>query len=107
MSRSRGSLIALLFALGAAAYLPFAGAGSSGDARDPFPIQRLPVTADKLAQELKAQKQGVFVELSRQAFEDKVRAAAEAQQAARTPPHIVEAHYRAFFGPAGLHGTAQ
>ncbi len=106
-SPAKLSLVALVSFLGLCLRLGALGAPPQEEPHYPVPIHRLAVTQERLAEELKAHKQGVLVELSRKSFEEKVRAAAEAQQNARTPPRLLESHYRAFFEPAGLHGTAQ
>jgi hypothetical protein len=105
--RSTVALSLLLLFLFVCSRFSIAGPGLNDVVRDPIPIQRVEVTPEKLAEELKQHPHGIYVELPRKAFDEKIRAAAQAQQDALTPPRIVEAHYRAFFEPDGLRGTVQ
>ncbi|OWK44424.1 hypothetical protein [Fimbriiglobus ruber] len=72
---------------------------------DPFPIQRVFVTGDRLAATLNAVARGSLVELPRDVFENRVRAAGRA--VVSPPPRLAEARYRAVRTDGGLTGTAE
>src|SRR5689334_6835907 len=72
---------------------------------DPFPLRRQFLTDDQLDR-LTADPRGPFRKLTKPDFEAKVRAAADAQQLARTPPLVVSAAYRGRYEPGKLTGTA-
>lgn len=70
---------------------------------DPFPIRRTYLTGDALATALAHMTRGELVQLPRDDFEAKVRAAAHAAG----PPRLADARYRATLTDAGLVGTAE
>jgi hypothetical protein len=57
--------------------------------------------------ELERARQGMLVQLSREDFEGRVRRAAEAGEAVKRPPRLVEARYQAALEDTALVGTAQ
>ena len=73
---------------------------------DPVPLRRLLITPDRLPEEMKRLRQAALVRLPRAEFEDLVRRAARGV-AARNPPRLVEARYRAALTDLALAGTAQ
>src|SRR6516162_7907700 len=74
---------------------------------DPLPIQRVTVPPDQVSTELERARQGMLVQLSREDFEGRVRRAAEAGEAVKRPPRLVEARYQAALEDTALVGTAQ
>jgi hypothetical protein len=107
LSSARLALCALLTLLGLCYSATFAQGLFDDGPKDPFPILRVPATIENLPEKMKAVKSGVLVTLSRKAFEERVRIAAEAQENARTPPRLLEAHYKAYLESTGLRGSAR
>src|SRR5262245_10475897 len=102
-SKSHYRLLAAVLGLGLGAWLlagradepatPSAPGDNGSD--DPFRIQRVLLTPDRLGEELKRVENGTLVRLPRTDFERRVRLAAAAKATAIEPPRLVEAHYRA------------
>jgi hypothetical protein len=72
-------------------------------ADDPFPLRRVFVSTTQLAGRVAADGGGPYVRISRDAFEDHVRAAARALS--DPPPHLVSAVYSATITDGQLSGT--
>jgi len=73
---------------------------------DPFPIRRVLLPKDRLAAELERVKQGVFRQLKRKEFEDRVRLAAVGARRAPTLPRLVQAKYYAKLAQEGWENNA-
>lgn len=87
---------------------PSVGTGAEPDAApEPLPLRRVVVPPERLPAELERVRQGLLVQLPRAEFEERVARAARAVEAARTPPRLVEARYRATLTDAHLVGTGQ
>lgn len=74
---------------------------------DPFPITRIRIAEDHLADALKPYEASTLVRLPRSEFEARVRKAALAAAERRDPPHLVEAKYTAILTGGNLGGDAQ
>ncbi|MBV9122178.1 MAG: hypothetical protein JO112_02300, partial [Planctomycetes bacterium] len=87
----------MIFLLGSLA--PLAWLFSSGAADepmvDPLPLRRVLLPAERLPAELARVQQGVLVKLPRAEFEARVRQAARAGEALKSPPRLVESRYSA------------
>src|SRR5262245_50432364 len=70
-------------------------------------VRRVVGPPDKRSAELERAKRGVLVQLPRAEFEDRVRRAAEAVDAVKNPPRLVEARYMARLEDTALVGTAE
>src|SRR6266852_3608388 len=77
------------------------------EAPDPLPLQRVLVPADQVSAELERARQGALVQLSREEFEERVRRAAQAGEALKKPPRLLETRYRAILEDTALVGTVQ
>lgn len=84
---------------------PKPGATPAEPPTDPFPLRRQFLTDDQLDR-LTTDPRGPFRKLTKPDFEAKVRAAADAQQLARTPPLVVIAAYRGRYESGKLSGSA-
>ena len=73
---------------------------------DPFPIQRIFVRAEQLERLKPEIANGAYSLLSKVDFEAKVRAAAGERIAAKNPPRLLEASYRASVESGRVFGTA-
>lgn len=78
-----------------------------GPADDPFPINRVRVPADRLADALKAFDPDPLVRLPRDEFEARVRAAGRAVAERRVVPRLLEARYTATLTDGWLAGEAE
>lgn len=74
---------------------------------DPFPIVRLRVTEDRLAEALKHLDPGTVVRMPRSEFEGRVRKTGLAAARSRTVPRLVEAKYSASFSGDDLAGDVE
>jgi hypothetical protein len=101
--------LALLAAAAGSLPTPRAGAEAPGPAAptEMPAIRRVLLTADRLADALDQTRQGILRALPRAEFEEKVNRAARALEAARHPPKLAEARYRARLADAALVGTGQ
>jgi hypothetical protein len=68
-------------------------------------VRRIQVTPEQLEQELRRVKEGVFVQMLRTEFEEKLRGAQ--RQARRNVPVLAEARYRARLDDSALIGSGQ
>jgi hypothetical protein len=124
MPQPRLVLLAVVFAAAAAGAMPgrggppvepaaaVAGAGvvagtDPGPGDDPFPIARVRVPADRLADALKAFDPGPLTHLPRDEFEARVRAAGRAVAERRAVPRLLEARYTAALTGNDLTGEAE
>src|SRR5579884_293679 len=74
----------------------------------PVAIRRLLLTPDQVVQQMDRVRQGSLVLLPRTEFEERVRRAKLAADAARQPPRLIEAHYHARVAGSALEeGTAE
>src|SRR5689334_10394707 len=72
-----------------------AGQGqTAAPAEDPFPIKRVFVPEKRVGEAMEQARQGLFVQMPREKFEEKVRNAA-AQQSSKNQPRLVKATYTA------------
>ncbi len=111
-SSARRPLLALFLLVGAALTTSLLAAPQSGDrprapVKDPLPIRRLLIPAERVPAELERGGQGVLRKLSRDDFEARVREAARALQALRHPPRLIEAGYTARLAGQALAGTGR
>ena len=75
---------------------------------EPLPVRRVLIPADRVPAEMERVRQGVLVQLPREAFEAKVQRASQAGEILNNPPRLVEARYRANLVDAALvNGSAQ
>jgi hypothetical protein len=74
---------------------------------DPLPLRRLLLPPERVPEEMKRLGQGLLRQLPRDDFEDLVRHAARAGEAARKVPRLVVAHYRARLVENDLAGSAE
>jgi hypothetical protein len=102
--RSFRLLLAAPVLVGLALAGGLAAAFSAEELPDPVPIRRLVLPPDLLAREMERVKQGVLQMLPRAEFEEKVRLAVRAA-AAKGPPRLAEARYRAKLTDGGLVGS--
>jgi hypothetical protein len=65
------------------------------------------LSPDQVSKELEQARQGVFVQLSREEFEDRVQQAARAAETRKKLPRLVEARYRATLQDRALVGGGQ
>jgi hypothetical protein len=84
----------------------YAVLGTTESLPDPVPLRRLLLPPERVPEEMKRLGQGTLKQLPRDEFEDLVRQAARAAEAARKGPRLVEAHYRARLVNNDLAGTA-
>jgi hypothetical protein len=92
--------LASLGALLLLALVPAAGVCfQDAELADPLPLQRVVVPPERLAEELKRQRDGILVGLTRDEFEAIVRQAAQAKNA--VAPRLLEARYRATLADGG------
>jgi hypothetical protein len=91
--------------MGAGLLGPLAGLRADEAPADPLPIRRIQLPAERLDLELARVRQGVLVQLSRDEFEAKVRAAAAAGRARQHPPRLLQAQYRARLQETALVGS--
>jgi hypothetical protein len=73
---------------------------------EPVPIQRIVLPPERLEAEMQRVRQNVLTRMPRENFEKLLREAARAHDAARMPPRLVEARYRAKLSGEALLGTA-
>src|SRR5262245_48950285 len=74
---------------------------------DPVPIQRIELPAERIAAEMENVRRNVLKQMPRSEFEVLVQRAAQARQAEREPPRLLEARYRAVLENDGLIGSAE
>src|SRR5262249_22368822 len=74
---------------------------------DPLPLRRVLLPPYHLPQEMYRARQGVLMQMSQEEFEVRVARAARVVEAAKTPPRLVEARYRAALRESALVGTGQ
>jgi hypothetical protein len=74
---------------------------------DPLPIQRLELPVERIPAEMENVRRNMLRLMPRSDFEDLVQMAAQAREAERDPPRLVEAKYRAVLQEDGLSGSAE
>jgi hypothetical protein len=87
--------------------LPALHGDPPSDLPDPIPLNRVWLTPDRLPREMDRAKQGVLIKLPRDAFEELVRQAAQAEASRKNPPRLIEAHYHAELADGALVGSCQ
>jgi hypothetical protein len=111
MIRARRCYRHLLLALAACAALVaptiFSPSAAQEPAADPLPIRRVLIPPERVPAELERLRPGTLVRMPREDFEARVRQAAQAADAAREPPRLVEARYTASLADLALIGTGQ
>src|SRR5262249_25504766 len=76
-------------------------------ANDPIPLRRVLLPPERLPQEMDRVRQGVLMQMSQEEFEARVARTARVVEAAKTPPRLVEARYRAALRESSLARTGQ
>lgn len=109
MSSCRCSLVCA--ALAAAALLVAWSLPSQADdvepLADPIAVRRVLIPSERVSAELERVRQGVLQQLSRKEFDERMKQAGAARAAAKNPPRLVEARYRATLVDDALLGTGQ
>jgi hypothetical protein len=71
-------------------------------AEDPLPLKRVVIPSARLAAELERAKQGIWVQLPRVEFEERVRKAAHNVSSVKNPPRLARSRYAAGFQGGSL-----
>lgn len=79
---------------------------SWGSTQEPVPIQRVLIDPERLPQELERARQGRFVTLSREDFEERVRLSSPSATGNRNANRITESRYQAVLDHQALIGSA-
>src|SRR5262245_27985027 len=74
---------------------------------DPLPLRRVVIPPERLPRELERARRGILVQMPREEFEERVQRAAQAGDALKEPPRLVEARYRASLVDTALVGTCR
>ncbi|HEV3142245.1 MAG TPA: hypothetical protein VGZ47_00005, partial [Gemmataceae bacterium] len=74
---------------------------------DPVPIQRIELPVERIPAEMENVHRNVLKQMPQSEFENLVQQAANARDAERDPPKLVEARYRAVLEGDGLVGSAE
>ncbi|MBY0522421.1 MAG: hypothetical protein K2R98_03445 [Gemmataceae bacterium] len=107
-SRWRAMLIMVGFCALPATFGLSADTSDSDEAPpEPVAVRRVLLLPDRLAAELERAKRGVLVQLSRDDFEKQMKSAAQAGEALKQPPRLIEARYRASLADTSLVGTGE
>ncbi|HLW66949.1 MAG TPA: hypothetical protein VKS79_16660 [Gemmataceae bacterium] len=74
---------------------------------DPLPIQRMELPVERIPTEMDNVRRNVLKQMAQKNFDDLVQQAAQAREAERAAPRLVEARYRAVLQDDGLIGNAE
>jgi hypothetical protein len=90
-------------------YLLVCAVSAEAPEDDPLPVtvRRILLPLDRLAGELEKARQGALVQMPLAEFDALLERASKARRAARNPPRLVEAHYRAALEERALVGSAE